>query len=255
MCYHHHRLKCYVLCYVACYIMIHVLYINHIIDVYECQYCGWHRTLQWSRNERDGVSNHRRLYCLLRRKSKKTSKLCVTGLCEGKPLVAGGFPSQRASNADNASISSTSSWWTWSKNAEYCWIHHIIEKHAVSMLFQLIYIYIYVLRSILLKVNETFPGPNYKGSRPACTYVHHKYSTTPWCWRVVLNSTDRCIFCGYMIYPSIAVSLFHRLSIFPGIGGLHSDLIIEVCISFDMTSKFRLKTLGNTCVHVAVLII
>ena len=39
-------------------------------------------------------------------KSKKTSKLRVTGLCEGNPQVTGGFPSQRTSNAENVSI-----WW------------------------------------------------------------------------------------------------------------------------------------------------
>ena len=59
--------------------------------------------LLWRHNERDGVSNHRCLDCLLnrlfRRRSKKTSKLCVTGLCEGNPPVTGGFPSQRASCA------------------------------------------------------------------------------------------------------------------------------------------------------------
>ena len=67
-------------------------------------------TLQWRHNERDGVSNHRRLDCLLnrmfRRRSKKTSKLCVTGLCEGNSPVTGEFPAQRASNAGNISI-----WW------------------------------------------------------------------------------------------------------------------------------------------------
>ena len=67
-------------------------------------------TLQWRLNECDGVSNHRPLDCVLnrlfRRRSKKTSKLRVTGLCEGNPLVTGGFPSQRASNAKNVSI-----WW------------------------------------------------------------------------------------------------------------------------------------------------
>ena len=63
-------------------------------------------TLQWRHNERDGVSNHRRLGCLLnrlfRRKSKKTSKLHVTGLCEGNspwtgefPAVTGEFPAQK----------------------------------------------------------------------------------------------------------------------------------------------------------------
>ena len=53
-------------------------------------------TLQWRHNERDGVSNHRCLDCLLnrllRRRSKKTSKLRVTGLCEGNPPVTCGFP-------------------------------------------------------------------------------------------------------------------------------------------------------------------
>ena len=43
--------------------------------------------LQWRHNERDGVSNHRRLDCLFnhlfRRRSKKTSKLRVSGLCRG----------------------------------------------------------------------------------------------------------------------------------------------------------------------------
>ena len=66
--------------------------------------------LQWSHNEHDGISNHHNLNHLLnhffRCKSKKTSKICVTGLCEGNQLVTGGFPSQRASTAENISI-----WW------------------------------------------------------------------------------------------------------------------------------------------------
>ena len=44
-------------------------------------------SLQWRHNERDGVSNHKPYDCLLnrlfRRRSKKTSKLRVTGLCGG----------------------------------------------------------------------------------------------------------------------------------------------------------------------------
>ena len=42
----------------------------------------------------------------LRRRSKRTSKLRVIGLCEGNMPVTSGFPSHRASNAENASI-----WW------------------------------------------------------------------------------------------------------------------------------------------------
>ena len=41
-----------------------------------------------------------------RRRSKKTSKLLVTGLCAGNSLVTGESPAQRASNGENVS-----SWW------------------------------------------------------------------------------------------------------------------------------------------------
>ena len=48
--------------------------------------------------------------CLLNRlfgrRSKKTSKLCVTGLCVGNSPGTGEFPAQMASNAENVSI-----WW------------------------------------------------------------------------------------------------------------------------------------------------
>ena len=64
----------------------------------------------WRNNERDGVSNDQPYNYLLsrlfRRRSKQTSKLCVTGLCEGTSPAAGEFPAQRASNAENISI-----WW------------------------------------------------------------------------------------------------------------------------------------------------
>ena len=43
---------------------------------------------------------------VFRRRSKKISKLRVTGLCEGNSPVIGEFPSQKASNAENVSI-----WW------------------------------------------------------------------------------------------------------------------------------------------------
>ena len=75
--------------------------------------------LQWRHNERDGVSNQRRLGCLLnfffRRRLKKTSKLSVTGLCEGNPPVTGEFPAQRTSNTENVSI-----WWRHAQVDHYC---------------------------------------------------------------------------------------------------------------------------------------
>ena len=72
------------------------------------QKCG--NTLRWRHNERDSVSNHQPrdglLNCLFRRRSKKTSKLRVTGLCVGNSPGTGEFPAQMASNAENVSI-----WW------------------------------------------------------------------------------------------------------------------------------------------------
>ena len=43
---------------------------------------------------------------LFRRRSKKTSKLRVIGVCVGNSPVTGDFPAQMASNAENVSI-----WW------------------------------------------------------------------------------------------------------------------------------------------------
>ena len=67
-------------------------------------------TLKWRHNGCDSVSNHQPHDCLLnrlfRRRSKKTAKLRVTGLCVGNSPGTGDFPAQMASNAENVSI-----WW------------------------------------------------------------------------------------------------------------------------------------------------
>ena len=76
-----------------------------------------HYGIIWRHNEYDGDSNHRRLDYLLnrllRRRSKKTSKLRFTGLCAGNSPVTGGFPSQRASNAEMFSFGDVIMGITW----------------------------------------------------------------------------------------------------------------------------------------------
>ena len=81
----------------------------------------WHTvaSLRWRHIGRHGVSNHQPHDCLLNRllrhRSKRTSKLCVTGLCVGKSPGTGEFPAQMASNAENVSIS---------------WRHHVMTRKA-----------------------------------------------------------------------------------------------------------------------------
>ena len=98
------------------------------------------QTLEWRHNKSDYVSNHRRLDCLLNRlfrcKSKKTSKLRVTGLWEGNSPVTGEFPSQRASNTENVSIWLRHHDSVWIHNKEqYCWaayMHHGLPNTAID---------------------------------------------------------------------------------------------------------------------------
>ena len=90
----------------------------------------WRSSLQWRHNECYGVSNPQPHDCLLdrlfRHKSKKTSKLRVTGLCGGNSPVTGEFPTQRSSNADNVSI-----WWRHRAGAD-TEIFRVNENNAVA---------------------------------------------------------------------------------------------------------------------------
>ena len=94
---------CRIDCHVSDGDMMMLLYIHRVAY-------GFSNALQWRHNERDGVSNHQRLDYLLnrlfRRRSKKTSKLRATHLCEWNAPVTGEFPAHRASKAGNISI-----WW------------------------------------------------------------------------------------------------------------------------------------------------
>ena len=91
------------------------------------KYCMvlWHSTsdtLRWRNDGRDSVSNHQPRDCLLkrlfRRRSKKITKLRVTGLCAGNSPGTGEFSAQMASNAKNVSI-----WWR----------HHVIRQFMLLM--------------------------------------------------------------------------------------------------------------------------
>ena len=69
----------------------------------------------WSHNSLALSHYHKMLWIA----SKKTSKLCVTGLCAGNSPVTGEFPAQMASNAETFSI-----WWR----------HHVTSFYLLSLI-------------------------------------------------------------------------------------------------------------------------
>ena len=109
-------------------------------------------SLQWCHNERGGVSNHQPhdclLNCLFSRRSKKTWKLRVTGLCERNSLVTGEFPIQRASKAENVSI-----WWR----------HHVMMDYDVQKFYP--------------SMCESVPRLNIKDGLSRYGNFHHKDKT------------------------------------------------------------------------------
>ena len=87
-------------------------------------------SLQWRHNGFDGVSTHQPHHCLpnrvFRRRSKKTSKLRVAGLCVGNSPVAGEFPTQMVCNAENVSI-----WWRHHVHWFSCLMHPNSVSHSL----------------------------------------------------------------------------------------------------------------------------
>ena len=109
---------------------------SQVVHMYRYTFHHWKRVpeeystrrihqLPWRHNERDGVSNHQPHGCLLNdrfiQKQVNTSKLRVTGLCEGSPPVTGEFPARRTIDAENTSI-----WWR----------HHVetTEKYSTQQI-------------------------------------------------------------------------------------------------------------------------
>ena len=108
-------------------------FINLEIGLFCKSYIFWlydiqlgYTSLQWRHNGHDGVSftSLMVVYSTVYygRRSKKTSKLCVTGLCAGNSPVTCEFQAQMASNMENVSI-----WWR----------HHVHFDHVSSVALEL----------------------------------------------------------------------------------------------------------------------
>ena len=173
-------------------------------------------SLRWRHNGRDSISNHQPHDCLLnrlfRRRSKKPSKLRVSGLCAGNSPGTGEFPAQMASNAENVSI-----WW---------------RHHAFHRLFTEILSFA-TTNHAYLYVSRMFFSPNYQVFISYCVDVPSVINSSmdkqliP-LWNVTLNylsipKLQRCSHWGlkqmsnfnphfiqlWWIYPLLALKLIH----------------------------------------------
>ena len=96
-------------------------------------------TLQWRHNERDGVSNHQQLHrwlnCWFRRRSKKTSKLHVTGLCPWNLPLTGELPAQKASDTKIFPFGGVIMTTKWAHNTNLVRIHNaLVSNYTVDQL-------------------------------------------------------------------------------------------------------------------------
>ena len=127
-------LRRYVRAHILSLLIIPIYYVGLVNISIKSQKSIYKLSLRWRHNDHAGVSNHQPHGCLLnrlfRRKSKKTSKPRITGLCAGNSTGTGEFPAQMASYAENVSI-----WWrhhvrikasvyTLWHNLEYQWTPH-----------------------------------------------------------------------------------------------------------------------------------
>ena len=122
-----------------------------------------HVPLRWRHNDHTGVSNHQPHGCLLnrlfRRKSKKTSKLRVTGLCVGNSPGTGEFPAQMASYAENVSI-----WWRHHDTTGCNYLSMCNCKTAAEWNIRCVRTYGWVITSHLLENMDVITFPYFKSS-------------------------------------------------------------------------------------------
>ena len=90
---------------------------------------------------------------LFRRRSKKTSKLHVTGLCVGNSPLTGEFPTQRTSNPENISI-----WWHHHDSGQFMPVPWLlmplapyITKLSTAMILTVCKVDIFFLQTCFLK--------------------------------------------------------------------------------------------------------
>ena len=141
-------------------------------------------SLQWRHNKLGGVSNPRRLECLLNRLFRRrsvTSKIRIAGLCAGNLPVTGEFPARRTSNAEKVSI-----WWS----------HHVLSK-IKSLFYPLQYIYRQNPNLVITEPSTI----SYKLRYPDDAILNDRRDFTKCCTLQVLNlkQVSICSKCNFIL--------------------------------------------------------
>ena len=148
-------------------------------------------TLQWRHNGHVGLSNHQPRHCLLnrlfRRRSKKTSKLRVNGLCVGNSPMTGEFPAQRTNNAENVSI-----WWRHHKYILTIWFWNV--QHSILHVSAWLFLSLHGHFPSLLRLSLTI---NYRGLE---VLVYGYYYTVPMPWYYMIKIISIYIYTPLMTY-------------------------------------------------------
>ena len=155
---------------------------------------------QWRHDECDGVLNLQRLDCLLshlfRRRSKKTSKLRVTGLCEGNSQLTGEFPAQKASNVENVSV-----WWRHHDKiplTNSCHYHRFVCDYMPSHFTSL---GVWLCWVLFLLANNSWHAGNRLGVYKKCSSFCKRRFYVPW---------FTCIFDGCHRSSSASTYVIHE---------------------------------------------
>ena len=110
--------------------------------------------LQWHHDEHYGISDRWHLACLLncllRRRSKKTPKICVTGIWEGNSLMTDEFPTQNVSIRLRHHMCKI-----------LCWFHHSLTKYFILIYMEFktwncIYIIFTIATQIFFRQTECY---------------------------------------------------------------------------------------------------
>ena len=177
-------------------------------------------SLQCRQNECDSVPNHRRVDCLLNSRSKKKA-LRRLPLCEGNSPVTSEFPTQRASNTENAPIwwrhhalvGFEESWWRFNDTTQYwtiwngsMWI--ILLYQWKPKLNSLLSILRFLQNILTMIITTKLLNCNYGRKRTDAKYMYKKIKSSR-NFGFIFDNPRQCIVALKLAWTMTLISMSH----------------------------------------------